>query len=338
MFSYYNKVKNIFWENHEPKDIYDSNLPFLYLLSNMGFFSFKIIQQSGRKQIVLDKKRILIPCLNIIVLIYIFFDFSINKYQLIDKPILDENIYYAIILLQLFFQNLALVVLLLFNDKILVFQQKFYKNILEIDCNIDAFHTRNNLKVLLKYNIIILCYGSAHFGFLGVYCMRIGLKLWYAYVVPSLNISVITCFYIITVHIIRTRFKSLNTILLDCITHQSGSQEFSSKHGKIVSTSGNVSVTNNKLDIYVVTNIHNKLCDLVQELNEIFGIPISACIFSLLVFIVVHVFTRLVYLSYMENNLYDVNFYLGIWWNFLLQFLIFELSTECEKCNTQVMK
>lgn len=335
MFRYHVKMKDFFRKKYDPKDIYDANFPILHLLSNMGLFSFKIVQENGRKQIVIDKKRKFIPCLNLMVLAYLFIDFCINRVKLSDKPIMNENIYYTIILLQLFCQISTLIILFLFNNKFLVSIQKFYNHILDIDGSIDKLQTRNNLKVLLKYNIIMLCFGFMHSGILAVYYTKISIKLWFAYFIPFFYIAVMTYYYTITIYILRIRFRSLNQIILKNIIQKLNSP-FPSNHSQIINISANESIPNCKLDIHFATSVHDKLCDLVEDVNATFGIPISACIFSLFVFIVVHVFTRVIYLTYTENYKYYLNFYFGSSWNLLCQLMIFQLLRECEICNIEV--
>lgn len=161
---------------------------------------------------------------------------------------------------------------------------------------------------------------------IAIYYSTIGIKLWIAYFVPFFNISIMIYSYTTAVYILRTRFQSLNKALGDYISQET-------KNPFIVQGAK----TDAKMNLNLILKSLTVLCDLVQELNQVFGISISACVLSLFIFIVAHVFTRLVYLTHTDYYIYETNLYVGTWWNFICQFIIFGLSKECEKCSTEVI-
>lgn len=314
-----------------PKNIYEANYPILILLSNLGMFSFKIKRCNREIQMIKHRKRIIIPTVFLVILTYIFFDYMLTKRIVFDQIVISKNIFYVIFLTQMGSGIICLLVFFPFSDFYFNIYLTFYKNIEIVDKCFMQKDIREILTIVKKYNLITTFLGlffvfsiSIHFGL-----ATVDFKLCFGYFIPFIKILAMTYAYVNMVYNLRQRFRYIN----NTVDYTLASIE---KRYNINNDPLRLKINITELKLKNCINMHSKLCDLLDDINDGFGVAVTVCVLALFIFILVDIFTRLTFLISNKNTLLSRNMIFGILWNLICQSCLSALSYHSNKLTEEV--
>lgn len=315
-----------------PRTVFEANYPFLCLISIVGIFSFKTRKCNNKIYLLEDKKRTIISLFFVISLIYIFFDFMINRTIYFVGSMISRKIFYVIFLTQLGSGIISLLSFFPLNNTFLKVFIKVHLTAELVDQTVCKTDAQNVLSTMLKYNLFILITGIPTMSILCMfYALAItdelgsisdGLKVWFGYFLPFSQSVAMVYIYANMLYILRVRFCCLKNKL-----HNFNKMVVNDVNG-LQKSSENVL----KESISVLSN----LMDLIEDINGDFGIAVTGCLFAFFIFLVVDIFTRLLSIVNFNSYVYSADMFFGAIYNILCQYCLFVLPYESGKLSEEV--
>lgn len=318
------------------KSVLEVNYPMLTLLSNLGIFSFKVVKCNSKLEIVEDKKRTVIPTIFLLILTYIFFDFMVNKSIFFAQTAVSENVFYVIFLAQLASGIASLLSFFPFNSGFLKTLIKLHSEIQLIDkclIEIDVQKVWNELykyflcKMIIGVTTILILFAYYAITTAGEFgTITTSIKLCCGYFLPFIQMFAMTFFYANMVHTLRRRINCINNIL----------NKYLNPPIRFDMNKNLFLLENYESKLKKIIKAHLKLCDLVEDINIVFGLVVTICIFSFFVLLLVDMFTKIIYIASVEVYIISPDLIFGAIWDFLCQTCLFILPFESGKLDDEV--
>lgn len=315
-----------------PKTVFEANYPVLFVISNLGIFSFKIRKINRKIYIIQDRKRLFIPGIILICLSYIFFDYLLNRSIFLGESGVSDVLSYVIFITQFASGIISLTSFFPVNNKFLKVYTKLHLTLELVDQSLHKLDMQKILYKMLKYNLIFIITGISIFSVLLIFYLitilnefatiYMGLELYLGYFLPFFQTFVMANTYANITYILRLRFCCVNNILKNY------------EKGAIINTGDSLKCDVLKLK-ECISHL-SKLMDVVEDINSAFGITVSGCVFALFIYFLEDTFTRLIAIASSNFDPLSVDMFFGSIYNILCQYCLFILPYESEKLRKEV--